>query len=153
MRGSSAATHTIIMGNFNARVGQQTAEEQAIGQFGHGERNEQGQMLVDFCEARKIVISNMLFKKGNRWKGTWRSANGEMLNEIDFILSSCQEILTDASVLNKFTTGSDHHLVRARINMRGSHTQWHQLVRWQAPKKPVNQILNQIYTSLLSKTS
>uniref|UniRef100_A0A914W212 Endonuclease/exonuclease/phosphatase domain-containing protein n=1 Tax=Plectus sambesii TaxID=2011161 RepID=A0A914W212_9BILA len=113
------------MGDFNASVGQQIAEEQAIRQFGWGEHNERGQMLVNFCEARKIVIGNTLFKKGNGRKWTWRRANGETLNEIDFVLSSHQEILTDASVLNKFTTGSDHHLVIARINVRGSQTQWH----------------------------
>ena len=79
-------------------------------------------MLVDFCEARRIVIGNTLFKKGSRRKWTWRSANGETLNEIDFVLSSHREIFTDVSVLNKFTTGSDHRLVRATITVQGSRT-------------------------------
>uniref|UniRef100_A0A914WAU7 Endonuclease/exonuclease/phosphatase domain-containing protein n=1 Tax=Plectus sambesii TaxID=2011161 RepID=A0A914WAU7_9BILA len=140
--GSSTATHTIIMGDFNAKVGQQIEEEQATGQFGRGERNKRGQMLVDFCEARRIVIGNTLFKKGSRRKWTWRSANGETLNEIDFVLSSHREIFTDVSVLKKFTTGSDHRLVRATITVQGSQTRWHQLARWRAPRKPVIRRLN-----------
>uniref|UniRef100_A0A914UJJ6 Endonuclease/exonuclease/phosphatase domain-containing protein n=1 Tax=Plectus sambesii TaxID=2011161 RepID=A0A914UJJ6_9BILA len=142
LRGSSTATHTIIMGDFNAKVGQQIEEERATSQFGRGECNKRGQMLVDFCEARQTVIGNTLFKKGSWRKWTWRSANGETLNEINFVLSSHREIFIDVSVLNKFTRGSDHHLVRATITIQGSRTRWHQLARWRVPRKPAIQRLN-----------
>ncbi|XP_069970249.1 craniofacial development protein 2-like [Penaeus vannamei] len=59
-------THfTITIGNFNAKIGKNT-EETVIGNHGIGTRNERGQMLVDFAEARSLNIMNTFFEKRHR---------------------------------------------------------------------------------------
>uniref|UniRef100_A0A914UST4 Reverse transcriptase domain-containing protein n=1 Tax=Plectus sambesii TaxID=2011161 RepID=A0A914UST4_9BILA len=103
------------MGDFNAKVGRRQDEETFIGPFG-GDRNERGERLAAMAESRRLFIANTFFQKraGRRW--TWISPNGEMKNEINFILTNRLQIVQDVTVIGKaFSTGSDHRLVRARI--------------------------------------
>lgn len=58
---------------------------------------------------------NTFFKRHPKRKWTWKSPNNVSKNEIDYILVSDKSICMDVSVLNRFDTGSDHRLVRARI--------------------------------------
>ena len=60
-------------------------------------------------------MANTYFKKNPNRKWTWQAPNGTTKNEIDFILANKITTIKDISVLNKFQTGSDHRLVRARI--------------------------------------
>ena len=51
----------MIMGDFNARVGNDIAMWQGIiGQFGPGGQNENGVRLLDFCAMNQLVITNTL---------------------------------------------------------------------------------------------
>jgi hypothetical protein len=47
----------IIMGDWNAIVGE-GAEDQEVGAFGLGTRNERGHRFVDFCRQHDIIIAN-----------------------------------------------------------------------------------------------
>ena len=43
------ASYTIVMGDFNAKVGeQQEGEESVLGKFGIGERNRRGETMIEF---------------------------------------------------------------------------------------------------------
>ena len=56
----------LITGDFNARVGEDAKESDVLGKYGHGERNDRGQMLIDFCADHKLVITNTLSRLHNR---------------------------------------------------------------------------------------
>ena len=64
-------THcTIVMGDFNAKVGGQTnTSERATGCFGLGQRNERGDTLVEWATSKNFMIMNTQFQKkaGGRW--------------------------------------------------------------------------------------
>lgn len=79
----------VIMGDFNAKVGQ-GKEDDIVGNFGLGQRNERGDRLVQFCREERMVISNTLFRLPSRRLYTWRSPadkpGGIVRNQIDFIL-------------------------------------------------------------------
>ena len=49
---------TIIMGDFNAKVGEGEDHESGIGPYGLGERNDRGDMLAAFCRANDMTITN-----------------------------------------------------------------------------------------------
>ena len=69
--------YTIVMGDFNAKVGGQTnTSERATGCFGLGQRNERGDTLVEWATSKNFKIMNTQFQKkaGRRW--TWRSPDG-----------------------------------------------------------------------------
>ena len=73
--------YTIVMGDFNAKVGGQTnTSERATGCFGLGLRNERGDTLVEWATSKNFKIMNTQFQKkaGSRW--TWRSPDGNTKN-------------------------------------------------------------------------
>ncbi|PIK56232.1 hypothetical protein BSL78_06870 [Apostichopus japonicus] len=105
-------THfTIMMGDLNAKVGKkEDGEESVIGNFGHGQRNDRGDRLVEFAISSKLKILNTFFKKKANRKWTWISPDRATKNEIDFIFSSDLNIVKDVNVLNKVNIGSDHRM-------------------------------------------
>jgi len=56
----------VITGDFNARVGEDAGENDVLGKYGHGQRNDKGQTLVDFCAEHKLFITNTIFRLHNR---------------------------------------------------------------------------------------
>ena len=72
------------MGDFNAKVGRKIAGKSCMGKFGIGERNDR--ILVNFAERYDFRIMNTFFQKRDGRKWTWRSPNGAIKNEIDFII-------------------------------------------------------------------
>lgn len=57
--------NVIIIGNFNASVGEQDNSTNCLGKFGHGKQNERGTRLVQFCEQLELTISNTFFQGQN----------------------------------------------------------------------------------------
>ncbi|XP_071646707.1 craniofacial development protein 2-like [Temnothorax longispinosus] len=107
---------TIITDNFNAKIGAMTqADPPYIGVFGLGTKNPRGQEMMDFLCKEKIYCLNTFFKKHPRRKLTWRSPDSTIKNEIDYVLATDKRICADVSTLNRFDTGSDHRLVRAKV--------------------------------------
>ena len=75
------AHFNIIMGDFNAKVG--NGDEECVGNFGYGIRNERGDDLINFTIANRLKIMNTFFKKKPNKRWTWHSPNFENFNEID----------------------------------------------------------------------
>ncbi|XP_072376061.1 uncharacterized protein [Diabrotica undecimpunctata] len=87
-------TYTTIMGDFNAKMSKKLEEnENCIGEFGHGVRNERGRgdLLVNYLENNKLFAMNSFFKKTPHGKWTWMSPDGNTKNEIDYILTNKQK--------------------------------------------------------------
>lgn len=106
------------MGDFNAKIGKRQPDDtKYIGNFGLGDRNDRGNILANYLDNEKLFCLNTFFQKKDQRKWTWRSPDGRVKNEIDFILSNNKNICRDTSVLNRFNTGSDHRLVRADIQI------------------------------------
>ena len=52
-----------ILGDFNAKIGHEMSREEKVkGMHCLGNRNERGQMLVDFCIEKRLAIGNSFFK-------------------------------------------------------------------------------------------
>ena len=60
---NSRAHYNIVMGDFNAKVGPRQCMERCTVQYGLRERNQPGDMLVEFTECHGLEIVNTLFKK------------------------------------------------------------------------------------------
>ena len=106
------------MGDFNAKVGGQTnTSERATGCFGLGQRNERGDILVEWATSRSCKIMNTQFQKkaGRRW--TWRSPDGNTRNEIDYTMTDKPSMVTDVTVINRVNIGSDHRMVMGSITL------------------------------------
>lgn len=115
----------IIMGDWNAKIGETRAEEYlkgTVGKYGMGERNERGERLLQFAIDSELSIMNTMFKHHPRRLSTWTSPGGRYKNQIDYILVSKR---WKSSVINVKTKpaadcGSDHKMLQAeyRIKLR-----------------------------------
>ena len=76
---------TIVMGDFNAKVGEQR-DGKTVGPYGLGKRNDRGDKLVDWCNENKMFISNTWFNVHPRRRYTWTSPGDRARNQIDYIL-------------------------------------------------------------------
>ena len=110
----------LITGDFNARVGEDAEESEVLGRYGHGERNERGQTLVDFCAEHKLVITNTLFRLHNRHRYTWKSPDGITRTQIDYIMISKQwkQSISNARTCLSADCDSDHNLVVLTMQLR-----------------------------------
>lgn len=106
----------IVMGDFNAKIGQTDPIEIATGNHGYGDRNCRGKRLIDFAHENNFAIMNTFFKKNSKQRWTWRSPNGIIKNEIDYILTNLHRNINNIQVLN-VTYPSDHRPVRATLNI------------------------------------
>ncbi|GFO50553.1 craniofacial development protein 2-like [Plakobranchus ocellatus] len=70
--------YKVIIGDFNSKIGVKEADEENewIGPFGIGERNERGERLIDFCVANKLYITNSFYQKPTSRYWTWESPGG-----------------------------------------------------------------------------
>jgi hypothetical protein len=76
------------MGDFNSKVDSKEFEdEELIGPYGYGARNERGDRLIQFAQGQILEVANTFYKKNwnNRW--TWLAPNGKTKKEIYFILA------------------------------------------------------------------
>ena len=126
--------YTIVMGDFNAKIGiRKQGEDCILGPYGIGERNERGDRLVEFAASRKLYIGNSKYKKREKRKWTWKSPDGSVKNEIDFIMTNKENTIEDLSVVSRVNTGSDHRLVRAKFNFK-TNIERAKLVKAKSPK-------------------
>ena len=114
----------IIMGDFNAKVGERPPNTAVMGNHRLDEANDRGHKLVEFCDEQKLVIMNTLFKNHKRRKYTWISPGGDIRNQIDYILTSAR---WKTNVMNCCTypsadCGTDHQLLMAKIKLRFKNT-------------------------------
>ena len=66
----------IIMGDFNAKVGNVSLDNDVMGWHGLGQANERGERLIEFCKEHQLVTGNTLFQYHDRRKYTWTSPDG-----------------------------------------------------------------------------
>ena len=110
----------VITGDFNAKVGEDAVETDVLGKYGHGQRNDRGQVLVDFCAEHNLVITNTLFRLHNRHRYTWKSPDGAHRTQIDYILvnKSWKQCVNNARTCLSADCDSDHNLVILKMQLR-----------------------------------
>ena len=77
--------YQIVLRYFNAVVGE-GSNGLVAGRFELGRRNERGDMLVEFCESRNLMIANTCFEHNLRRRYTWKSPRDTRRLQIDYIL-------------------------------------------------------------------
>lgn len=145
--------YTITCGDFNAKVGKNNDTNEIVtGNYGSGDRNNRGKQLINFLLKNSQYLMNTYFKKKECRRWTWISPNGLVKNEIDYFISNKKSIFQDVTVLNKFSTGSDHRMLRSKIRFnlqkeRYKLTKQKKKYKWFPPEDP-EQFTNTINKSI-----
>ena len=107
-----------LAGDWNARAGRRQGQESCIGSFGSQCRNDAGDDLVAFCEARDLFLCNTAFKHKWSQRATWKSPTGSR-HQIDFIVCrrNTRSLLTDSRAYPGTLYKSDHSITVVRLSI------------------------------------
>ena len=110
----------IILGDFNARVGQDfEAWKGALGKHGIGKCNDNGGRLLELCMEQQLIITNTVFQQKNRLKTTWMHPRSKHWHLIDYVIvrqRDLQDVL-HTRVMPSAECHTDHRLVRCKLRL------------------------------------
>ena len=141
--------YNVIMGDFNAKVGK--GDEDCVGSFGYGVRNDRGDDLINFATAHGFKIMNTYYKKKKNRRWTWRSPNFETFNEIDYVLVDKNNIVKNFEVLNKVNVDSDHRMIRCKVQIDSKQERKRLFHSKPEPLRVCKQIVNEFKIDLQNR--
>ena len=82
-------------------------------------KNEAGERLTEFCQENALVIANTLFQCKRRLY-TWTSPDGQLWNQIDYILCNqrWRSSIQSAKIRPGADCGLDHELLIAKFRLK-----------------------------------
>jgi hypothetical protein len=92
------------------------AHQNTVGPYRLGRRNQRGQMLIDFCERNRLVITNTRFKKPKRRLYTWISPGDKSQYQLDYVLvkQRFRNSVKDVQTMPAAEIDSHHNLLFQR---------------------------------------
>ncbi|MGA9042429.1 MAG: hypothetical protein WB421_17990, partial [Terriglobales bacterium] len=108
----------VLLGDFNARVGNYPdVWFRALGRHGHGERNEAGVRLLEFCVSNDLAVANSFFRHQAVHKTTWQHSCSRRWHVIDYIVVNTADLkfVLDVRVRRSADCFTDHNLLVGRF--------------------------------------
>ena len=120
----SADGDKIVLGDLNAHVGmERTGVREVLGAFGAGDRNGEGEVLIDFCLRNELSIMNTYYKHQDSHKWSWYRWDSEIgdytqKSMIDFFITNNKKVFRDVKSVPSISLDSDHRLVLAKLSIK-----------------------------------
>jgi exonuclease III len=111
----------LVLGDLNCHIGSIRVEG-VVGNFGVGQRNDEGEQMIDFCVRNSLSVMNTYFQHQDSHTYTWYRYNNQLgsydqKTQIDFILSSKKSIIKDVMAIPSESLDSDHRMVRGKLKI------------------------------------
>ena len=109
----------ILLGDFNARVGNDFNTWDALGRHGLGKMNSNGLLLLSPSTEFNLVIGNTFFHQKSLYKVTWTHPRSKHGHVIDFIITRKRDLRDACSVrvMRSADCDTDHKLVSGKFNL------------------------------------
>jgi len=148
---------TIILGDVNAKLGNEPAYQKITGKHTiHEETNRNGELLCDFPAANNMIVISTQFQHKQTHKGTWRSPDHNIINQIDHCLvnQNKKEVTEDIRSLKGPNIDSDHYLLKTTLKQKLPNIykkERNQITKWNKTNIQDHSKLRQYRTSLHNK--
>ena len=109
----------MIGSDLNGHVGEGNGgDEEAIGRYGVGRRNAEGQMVVDFAKRMRLAVVNTYFKKKDEHRVTYKSGGRD--TQIDYILCRRDNLkdIGDCKVVAGESVVTQHRMVVCKMSLK-----------------------------------
>ena len=107
----------VLMGDLNARIGPSNAHLKTVGRYPyHKETNNNGNRLLDLCEANNVCITTTGKPHPDRHKWSWQHPNVNKA-QLDHVILRGKWIISirNCSCYNTVEIDSDHRIVTAAV--------------------------------------
>lgn len=121
MRDIPRADIVILIGHFNAKIGQgNDGLEHVMGTHALDQRNNNGELLIEHCVTHGLIIGGSIFAHKNIHKATWISPDGRTVNQIDHIMINkmWRGSLLDVKARRGADLANDHYLVIGAVRLK-----------------------------------
>src|SRR2546425_11867841 len=111
----------VIGGDMNGHVGEKVDGDEGVhGGMGFGVRNTEGEMLLEFAGAMKLVVLNTWFTKSECKKATYDSGGNKTV--VDYMLVRRCDLakVTDINVIGTEECVKQHKLLVCKIDLHES---------------------------------
>jgi hypothetical protein len=108
----------VLLGDLNARVGTSTLGwEKVIGSNGMGNRNSNGDLLLELCAKHELCITNTIFRQSNTRKGTWMHPRSKHHHILDYAIVRQRDLrdVCSTRVMRSANCSTDHHMLRCKL--------------------------------------
>ena len=133
----------IIGADFNGHVGEgNCGDEKVLGKHGFKQRNEEGQMIVDFAKRMELGVINTYFRKKDEHKITYKS--GGRSTQVDYMMCWRRNLkkINDCKVVVSEGVVRQHRLVMCKMELRVKRKRREKLeprIRWWKLKQDICQ--------------
>ena len=108
-----------LMGDFNGKVeNERRMYTDYLGPHGRGNRNDNGERLLEICASHHLGIPNTFFQHQDSHAYTWYKWGDQIIrSQIDYIVTRKKEIrnIMDTEVIPSENVSTDHRMVVATI--------------------------------------
>ena len=113
----------IIMGDFNARVGNKTDGKNGVmGRYGEEIVNNNGRRFIDFCIQNRLIIQNTFFQHKDCHKYRRKKKGRNEKSIINYVVTKRQNkgMIKDVRVYRRAELATDHYLLVTKIKINGN---------------------------------
>ena len=121
MRRTKAGDSTIVIGDFNSKIGNDsTGYEDVMGKFGMEDRSERGERMLEFCQRNQLSITNTYYYHRVQLRHTWTHPDGMHKNCIDYILidKRWKTSVRGTKVMRGADFNTSHELLLSNIQLK-----------------------------------
>ena len=111
----------LILGDLNARVGSDNESwPSALGKFGVGKMNANGQRLLELCTYHNLCVANSFFHTKPQHKVSWRHPRSGHWHQLDLVLTRRANLnaIHHVRTYHSADCDTDHSLVVSKIRIR-----------------------------------
>lgn len=117
------ADKILLLGDFNARVGQDHNTRNSLGKYGLGKMNSNGLLLLDLCALFNLVICNYFFNLKESHKVTWIHHRFKYGHILDYVITRKRDIqdVCSVKVMMGADCGTGLMMLRAKLKLLVRH--------------------------------
>ena len=109
----------LILGDFNGHVGERVDGFEGVhGDKGFGNRNLEGEMILEFADSRELIIANTFFQKEAAKLVTYESGGSKTVVDYMMVRKSDRGIVRDVKAIPREECIQQHKLLIGVIELR-----------------------------------